>query len=158
MRVRAIAQTAQDVDIRGPLGPMQHGDAGCGATCWALGGVAFLLAVTGLAFLVRRRGRGRPQNTGQVDPLAGIDPATEAGEFYSRLMAAVRHRLAEAVAPKALSMTLRELKGVLPGEGWGELLARAERAQYAGEAIPAEVRDSDLEMTRELLKDPSSAP
>jgi len=154
---------AADTDILGPIGPMEYPSGGPSlprllAVALALGFVAVA------AYFLRRRWRrraARGRTPHDAPSLASLD-SLEAGDFYARLLGAVRGALLHREGARVRALTPRELAGLslTDGEGedaagraesWRALCRRAEKALYASVPVDAERRRADLLFVNDLL-------
>lgn len=161
------ALSRADTEILGPLGPVESGRSFVGLIFLGIACALVALAAAGLCYLaVRRRGAradgaespdGAEPGEYAGDPFGEIDPGSDAAQFYAGLLCAVRSLLGRGAVPDAPSMTPRELRAWgLRNRGKGlerlsELCERAERAEYAGEDVPEDLREQDLAWARYVL-------
>ncbi|MGD2175730.1 MAG: hypothetical protein PVJ27_10035 [Candidatus Brocadiaceae bacterium] len=155
-----LCATAGAADIKESLGPIDYRPSPRLFRRTVAGILAVGFVGVACYFLYRRRRRQRAPGMVSVPELPDAElEGLGSGEFYARLLAAVRRMLDRKSGQPAHALTPRELAapeaGVAPDEPtreqWRALCDRAERAQYAGAEVEASRRTEDVALVRNLL-------
>lgn len=155
----AAGVAGAEMDIKGPLPPMELERPGLPLRRLIAGGVAVGFVAIGAYFLWRRRLRHVAESSTDRPPLPAMPDLDdlETPEMYARLLDAVREALDGHLNPPSRTMTPRELAALdtpqtaAAPERWRAFCRRAEDAVYAGVPVREENREADREFVLKLL-------
>ncbi len=160
--VFAPAAAGVEMDIKGPLPPMELEHQGLPVRRLIAAGVGVGFVAVGAHFLWRRRRRATARHLRQPAPARMQDLAgLETPELYARLLDAVRDALDRQTEAHPRTLTPRELAALEPpgltdGPGavrrWHGFCNRAEQALYAAAPVEGEKREADRQLVLEILR------